>query len=100
MKKAFAVIGQFVLFFFIFLAGSLWDPFKMKWFVSHPTPLSTRFFVPDGLIVMVAIYLLILVLEAAAKRLRVGGMLTSIAFVLALLLGLLAKFGWATHDLF
>jgi hypothetical protein len=100
MKKALAVIAQFLLFFMVFLAGSLLDPFKMKWFISHPTPTSTRFFVPDGLILMALLYLLILIVEAITKRLRTAGPLTSIAFALALLLGFLAKFGWLTHDLF
>ena len=55
---------------------------------------------PDLLTVMAALFLLILVMEAVAKRLRSAGSLTSIAFVIALLLGLFSKFGWATHDLF
>ena len=100
IKKALLVIVQFFLFYVVFLAGSLAAPFKMKWFISHPTPLSTRFFVPDGLLLMAALFLLILVMEAVAKRLRSAGSLTSIAFVIALLLGLFSKFGWATHDLF
>ena len=99
MKKVFFVLVEFVLFFVVFLAGSLWDPFKMKWFVSHPTLTSTRFFVPDGLILMTLVFLLILGIEAARKRLASGGTVAAIAFVLALLLGILSKFGWATHDL-
>jgi hypothetical protein len=100
MKKAFFVLVEFVLFFVVFLAGSLWDPFKMKWFVSHPTLTSTRFFVPDGLILMAVVFVLILGIEAARKRLASGGMVATIAFAMALLLGFLSKFGWATHDIF
>jgi len=100
MKKALAVIAQFLLFFVIFLAGSLLDPFKLKWFISHPTLTTTRFFIPDGLILMALLYLLLLAVETATKRLRSAGPLTSIAFALALLLGFIAKFGWLTHDLF
>jgi hypothetical protein len=100
MKRAFFVLVEFVLFFVVFLAGSLWDPFKMKWFVSHPTLTSTRFFVPDGLILMAVVFVLILGIEAARKRLASGGMVATIAFAMALLLGFLSKFGWATHDIF
>jgi hypothetical protein len=100
MKKALLVVVQFLVFFMVFLAGSLLDPFKMRWFVSHPSPEATRFFVPDGLILMVLLYIVILAAEVARRRLRGPGVLTSVAFVVALALGLLSKFGWATHDLF
>jgi len=100
MKKALSVVAQFLLFFLVFLAGSLLDPFKMKWFISHPTLTSTRFFVPDGLILMVILYVILLGVEAATKRLRTAGMLTSVAFAIALLLGIASKFGRVTHDLF
>ena len=100
IKKVLLLLVQLFLFYAIFLVGSLLDPFKMKWFISHPTPLSTRFFVPDGLLLMIAFFVLILLAEGAAKRIRTAGMLTSIAFVVALLFGFLSKFGWATHDLF
>ena len=98
IKKTFLVIVQLFLFYVVFLAGSLWDPFKMRWFVSHPTLTSTRYFVPDGLLLAFALYLLILLIEAAAKRIRTAGTLTTIAFVLAVIFGLLSKFGWLTHD--
>ena len=100
MKKALAVVAQFLLFFVVFLAGSLADPFRLKWFVTHPTVTSTRFFVPDGLILMVVLYAVILGAETGTKRLRSAGTLTSVAFALALFLGFAAKFGWATNDLF
>lgn len=100
IKKTLLVIVQLFLFYVVFLAGSLAAPFRMKWFLSHPTPLSTRFFVPDGLLLMIALFVLILVGEALAKRLRTAGLLTCIAFLIALLLGIFSKFGWATHDLF
>ena len=100
MKKALAAIAQFILFLLVFFAGTLVDPFKLKWFISHSTLTSTRFFVPDGLILMATLFLIILGVEAAMRRIRTAGPLTSIAFALALILGLLARFGWATNDLF
>lgn len=99
IKKVLLGAVQLFLFYAVFLAGSLFDPFRMKWFITHPTPLSTRYFVPDGLLLATGLFLLILVGEALAKRIRSAGIPTSIAFVAALLLGLLSKFGWATHDL-
>jgi len=100
MKKALSLVAQTVLFYVVFAVGFLLDPFKLKWFVSHPTPTSTRYFVPDGLIILVILYVAILGIEAARKRLLSSGAITSIAFVVALILGLMSKFGFATHDLF
>ena len=100
MKKALSTIAQFILFYVVFFLGSLLDPLHQKWFISHPSPTSTRYFVPDGLILMLGLYLLFLAVEAARKRLATSGRWTSIAFVLALALGLLSKFGFAQHDLF
>jgi hypothetical protein len=100
LKKTLLVLAQLILFYLVFLAGSLLDPFKMKWFLTHPTPLSTRFYVPDGLLLMIGLYLLILIAEALAKRIRTAGTLTSIAFVLVLALGVFSKFGWVTRELF
>ena len=100
MKNALLVLVQLLLFYVVFLAGSLLDPFHLKWMVSHPTLTSTRYFVPDGLIVMTVLFVLILGVEAGMKRLRTAGMLSTVGYVLALLLGFLSHFGWATHDLF
>lgn len=100
MKKSLLIIVQFFLFYVIFFIGSLLDPFRMRWFVSHPALTSTRYFVPDGLLITCALFLIILTLEAVTRRLRSAGALTSIAFAAAILLGCLSKFGWLTHDLF
>jgi hypothetical protein len=100
MKKALLTFGKFVLFLLVFLAGSLLNPFHLRWMVTHPTPTSTRFFVPDGLLLMLGLYVLILVVEVVRKRLVSSGPWTTLALVLALVLGYLARFGFATHDLF
>jgi hypothetical protein len=101
MKKALALIGQLFLFGLAFFAGpvlALFDPYHLKWFVSHPTLTSTRFFSPEGFLLMLVLYLLILVIEAMARRVRTAGMITTIAFVIVLLCGLILRWGWATHD--
>ena len=100
MKKIFLALLQLVLFLLVFLVGSLLDPFHLQWFVSHPTPISTRYFVPDGLLLTVALLVVILAIETAVKKLRSFGTITAVTFALALAAGLLAKFGWVTHDLF
>ena len=103
MKTALQILGQlilFVVFYVVFLGGSLLAPLGLKWFVTHPTPDSTHYFVPDGLIIMMILYVIVLSIEAAMKRIRTVGLWTSLAFVAALLLGLWSKIGFATHDRF
>jgi hypothetical protein len=103
MKKALAILGQFLLFYLVFFVGSLLaavDPLKLRWFVSHPTLTSTRWFSPEGLILVVLLFVAMMGIHAARRRLRASGPVTAIAFAIALLLGVLSKFGWATHDLF
>ena len=100
MKRAIVGFLQFLLFLIVFAAGSLLNPFHLKWLVTHPTPLSTRDFSPGGLILVLILYLLILIFEAMQKRLPRAGMVTSAALVLALILGFLARFGFATHELY
>jgi hypothetical protein len=108
MKKALSILGQIVLFgifFAIFFAGGFLglfhlDPFGAPhWFVSHPTPLATRYFVPSGLLLMTTLYLVVVGTEAAMKRLRTAGLWTTVVYVLALAIGLVEKFGWVTTSL-
>ena len=102
MKTALFILGQFLLFAIfvaLFFCGSFLglfhlDPLQLKWFVSHPGPFSVRYFIPTGLILMTLFYLIVLAIEAATKRLRTAGVWTSVAFVIALILGIAAKFGW------
>ena len=103
MKTALAILGQlilFALFLALFFGGSLLglfhaDPFHAPhWFVSHPTPTTTRYFVPSGLLLMSIFWLIILGIEAAARRIRTAGLWTSVAFAVALVIGLIMKFGW------
>ncbi len=99
MKKAFSAVAQFVMFYVVFLVGSLLDPFHMKWFVHQLSLTATRYFVPDGLILAAVLYLVVLGIEAARKRPPIAAILTTVAFLLAILLGILSKFGRITHDL-
>ena len=100
MRTALSIVAQTILFLLVFLLGTFLDPFHLKWFIHHPSSGATRFFVPDGLLLMLALYLLLLAVSAARKRFAASGRRTSIAFTLALILGLLSRFGFATHDRF
>jgi hypothetical protein len=99
MKKAILLILQFFLFLGIFLVGSFLHPFRFQWFLTHPTITSTHYFVPDGLLIMLALFAVILIGELLAKRLR-AVTLTTVAVLLALVVGLAARFGSVTHDLY
>jgi hypothetical protein len=105
MKTVLSVVGQlllFALFVAIFFAGGILglfhaDPFGAPhWFVSHPTLTSTRYFVPSGLFLMTILWLIVFGIETAAKKLRTAGLWTTAAYAVALIIGLLLKFGWAT----
>ena len=92
--KALLVVLQTLLFLLLFAAGSFLLPF----FPSVPAwQIQTgpgRAFVFDGLLLALMVYALILALEAARKRLRGPGALTTLSLVLALALGLAMKFGF------
>ena len=94
MKIVLAVL-QFLLFLCIFFVGSVILPA----FGILPNEVvaigNRRQFTYDGLVLMLLVYLFILVIEALRKRLRSGG-LTTVAFVLALIIGFWWKFGLKT----
>ena len=100
MKTVILLIVQTCVFLALFLVGSLLDPFHLKWFATQVSATATRFFVPDGLILMCGAYALLLVAELASRRSARLGVWTTAAFVIALLCGFLAKFGMVTHDLY
>ena len=99
MKKALAVVAQIVLFFLMFAAFSFLQPLGMHWFVSHPSPTVTRYFVADGFVLATALFALILLIEAASKRFGRFGLLTTISYLVAVAAGFAAKLGFVTHDL-
>lgn len=96
MKIALLSFAQFLVYLVVFLVGSFMNPLNQRWFLSHPTIESTRFFVPTGLLAMLVLYGLILLIELAAKRPRMAAGST-VAMLLALLLGFLSKFGFVTQ---
>lgn len=91
--KAVLVVLQTLLFLLLFGIGSFLPAFTSipAWQI-HTGP--GRAFVLDGVVLAIAVYLLILLIEAARKRLRGPGGLTTLALVLALALGFAMKFGF------
>ena len=108
MKTVLHILGQLVLFaLFVAISSPLAQLFigiffhfhHLSWFVSHPSLTSTRFFDPTGFIFMTAAYLIVLAIEAISRKLRSAGLWTTVMYALALIVGIVAQFGWATHDL-
>lgn len=97
MKKALVTVVQLGLFLLVFLAGSLFPPFHLER-VLIVTPGSTRVFVADGLLLMVALYILIVLVEALTRRLRTAAPWTTAALVLAAIFGFMMKFGFLTRS--
>ena len=64
------------------------------------TPGITRIFVADGLLLMFALYVVIMLVEALRKRLRSTAPWTTLAVILAAVLGLMMKFGFKTLSAF
>jgi hypothetical protein len=99
MKKVIPTILKFIVFLIVFLVGSLFPPFHFER-VLIATPGVTRIFVADGLLLMFALYVLIILVEAMRKRLRTAAPWTTLAVILAAVLGLMMKFGFKTLSAF
>ena len=99
MKKVIPTILQFVLFLLVFGAGSFFPPFHFE-HVLIATPGVTRIFVADGLLLMFALYILIVLVQVMRKRLRTSTPWTTLAVILATVSGLMMKFGFLTRSAF
>jgi hypothetical protein len=99
MKTAVLTILKFFLFLIVFGIGSLFPPFHFE-HVLIATPGVTRIFVADGLLLMFALYVLIILVEVMRKRLRTAAPWTTLAVILATVLGLMMKFGFLTRSAF
>jgi len=99
MKKIVFPILQLILFLLVFLVGSLWEPFHFE-HVLIATPGTTRIFIADGLLLMFALYILIVLVQILRKRLRTSAPWTTLAVILAAVFGLMMKFGFKTLSAF
>jgi hypothetical protein len=99
MKKVIPTILKFIVFLLVFLIGSLFPPFHFE-HVLIATPGLTRIFVADGILLMFALYVLIIFVEVVRKRLCTAAPWTTLAVILAAVLGLMMKFGFKTLSAF
>ena|ERR1700754_1586846 len=99
MKNVVITILQLILFLIVFFVGSIIPPFHFE-HVLIATPGTTRIFVADGLVLVFVLYILIVVLEMVRKRLRTAAPWTTLAFLLAVVFGLMMKFGFKTTSAF
>jgi hypothetical protein len=99
MKRVTLTTFQFFLFLIVFGAGSFLPPFHFE-HILIATPGFTRIFVADGLLLMFALYIVIVLVEVTRKRLRTSAPWTTLAVILAAVLGLMMKFGFKTLSAF
>jgi uncharacterized membrane protein YpjA len=99
MKSVVFTILQLILLLIVFFVGSIFPPFHFER-VLIATPGTTRIFVADGLLLAFVLYVLIVILEVARKRLRTAAPWTTLAFLLAVVFGLMMKFGFKTVSAF
>ena len=99
MKNAVFTVLKLILFLFVFFIGSIFPPFHFE-HILIATPGTTRIFIADGLLLMLALYVVLIIVEALRKRLRTAGPWTTLAFVLAIIFGLMMKFGFLTRSAF
>jgi hypothetical protein len=97
MKRFFSTIFQFVLFLILFAAGGFLPLFGLPSLIMKWAD-GTRGFQWDGVVLMLALFILILLIEAARKRIRSAAPWTTLALLLAAILGLAMKFGFMTFD--
>ena len=98
IKNVLFAVLKFLLFLLVFAAGSLFPPFHLE-HVLQVTPDGTRIFVGDGVLLMSLLFVVIILIEAARKRIRTAGLWTTVAFILALAAGMAAKLGFLTRPL-
>ena len=93
MKRVLSVVFQFILYLVVFGIGSLLPAFSTlpTWSIATG---PGRVFVYDGLLLMLLVYVVILLIAAARKRIPITFPNATLALVLALILGLLMKFGF------
>lgn len=98
MKKALFTFAQFLLFLAVFAVGSFLHPFNLHWATTVLAPGSTRYFIPDGLLLSLGVLVAILVVQAIRRRMC-DTTWTVVAFLLAVAIGYALKFGFITQDL-
>jgi hypothetical protein len=97
IKKVFLMVLQFALFSLVYVAGAVLPAFRLL--PSHvATWADGTKFEWDGVLLTLVVYVLIVVIEAARKRLRSAAPWTTLALVLAALVEFFVRLGVATPD--
>jgi uncharacterized membrane protein (DUF4010 family) len=97
VKKVLFTLLQFVLFSLVYVAGVVMATLHMS--PSHvATWADGTKFEWDGVFLTLALFAVILLIEALRKRLRGAAPLTTLALVLAALAEFVVKFGLITPD--
>ena len=99
MKNVLVTILQFVLFLAVFAAFSFVPPMHLQHVVGTTSD-GTRVFIWDGLILTALLFIVILAIEAAGRRIRTSGIWTTVAFALAVVIGFAIKLGFKTISSF
>jgi hypothetical protein len=97
MKTTLLTIGQLLLFFLVFAAGSFLHPFNLHWAQKTAPTGVTSFFIPDGLLLTIGLFLAIVVVQALRKR-TCDTRWTVIAFLIAVAAGYAIRLGFITKD--
>ena len=97
MKKFLSALLQFFLFLIAFAVGSFLHPFNLHW-GNTVTAAGARYFVADGLILALGLFLVIIIIQAIRKRLC-NTTWTVIAFILAIAVAYAMKLGFITREL-
>jgi uncharacterized membrane protein len=98
MKKALLTFAQFLLFLAVFAVGSFLHPFNLHWATTALASGATRYFVSDGLLLALGVFLAIVIMQAIRKR-TCNTTWTVIAFFLAVAIGYALKLGFITPEL-
>jgi hypothetical protein len=93
MKRVLSAVFQFILYLVVFGIGSLLPGANLLPTWSIPTG-PGRVFVYDGLLFMLLVYVVILLIAAARKRIAIAFPNATMALILALIIGLIMKFGF------
>ncbi|RXH54262.1 hypothetical protein [Granulicella sibirica] len=98
MRRFLSVFLQFFLFLVTFALGSfLLHPFNVVTVLASDAT-HTRSFLWDGLLLMLLLYALVLLIEVVMRQIKAAGLWSTIAVVLAGVLGFAMKFGFISTD--
>ncbi len=97
LKRISLALFFLLVYLLAFAAGSFLHPFGVIRILGAQG-LGVRLFIWDGVLLMLALYLLTLGIEALGKRLRDLAPWTTASLLLAALLGYLLRFGFVSRE--